>query len=372
MGKSKSIKCKKSKCNKLKEKKIRKLKEKKIKNIKSKDIQNNNNSEEMVDITKDNILQCKTAGNYANLVFSGGSIKGISFCGVLDVLNKRNILYDNTGKLKITGIAGASAGSIFATLFAIGYTPDEIKDIIMTTDFGTLLDYPKIFDIPNIAKDAENLIKNYGLCPGRAELKFLGTLIKNKVGDEDYTIQQLFDNTGVKLVIVTTNMNTQLPVYFCPNASDPSYSNIPIRKAIGMSTSIPFVFEPVLFNGDLHADGGILDNYPIHALDSDIPNNLLNIKTVEPNPHTLGFRIASEVTTGRTEIKSLYDCTSCLLSALLDFPEEVVVGLPWNSLRTINVVTQSYSVTNFSLTDEQKIDLINSGITSTDNFFSSQ
>ena len=55
------------------------------------------------------------------LCFSGGGVKGAAHIGVLKALEENNI--------KIDYIGGTSSGSIVATLYAVGYKPDEIYDI---------------------------------------------------------------------------------------------------------------------------------------------------------------------------------------------------------------------------------------------------
>ena len=54
------------------------------------------------------------------LALSGGGIKGIAHAGVLKALEDNGI--------KIDVIGGTSAGSMVASLYAIGYTPDEIYE----------------------------------------------------------------------------------------------------------------------------------------------------------------------------------------------------------------------------------------------------
>ena len=46
---------------------------------------------------------------------AGGGIRGIAHVGVLKALEENNI--------KVAAIAGTSAGSIIATLYAMGYSP---------------------------------------------------------------------------------------------------------------------------------------------------------------------------------------------------------------------------------------------------------
>jgi predicted acylesterase/phospholipase RssA len=55
-----------------------------------------------------------------DLVFRGGGIKGAAFLGALQVLAK------DKRKLQVRRMIGTSAGAIFATCFAAGYTPDQL------------------------------------------------------------------------------------------------------------------------------------------------------------------------------------------------------------------------------------------------------
>ena len=69
-----------------------------------------------------------------NLVFEGGGVKGIAFIGALNKLNSLN-------KLKnVNRIAGTSAGSSIAALYACGYNSKELKDIVWNTDFNQFKD----------------------------------------------------------------------------------------------------------------------------------------------------------------------------------------------------------------------------------------
>lgn len=59
------------------------------------------------------------------LSLAGGGIKGVSHIGALKALEEENIKFDY--------ISGTSSGSIVATLYAVGYTPDEIYEIFKNT-----------------------------------------------------------------------------------------------------------------------------------------------------------------------------------------------------------------------------------------------
>ncbi|WP_058535378.1 patatin-like phospholipase family protein [Legionella saoudiensis] len=65
-----------------------------------------------------------------NLVFQGGSVKGIAYVGAMDRLDMS----------KIKRVAGTSAGSITAGLLAVGCTPKDVKDLLDEFDFEAILD----------------------------------------------------------------------------------------------------------------------------------------------------------------------------------------------------------------------------------------
>ena len=68
------------------------------------------------------------------LVFSGGGIKGLSYIGCLRSLEENNVLPE------IQCLVGTSAGSIFATCINIGYTSEELRDIVLNLDFNQMRD----------------------------------------------------------------------------------------------------------------------------------------------------------------------------------------------------------------------------------------
>ena len=65
-------------------------------------------------------------------IFGGGAVRGMAYAGSIKALEELNI--------NIRTIAGSSVGSIVAGLLAVGYTSDEIKNILMSVNFNLFKD----------------------------------------------------------------------------------------------------------------------------------------------------------------------------------------------------------------------------------------
>jgi len=315
--------------------------------------------------------QIKTNKNYKYIVFSGGSVKGICFAGALLTLEKLGIMYDSNNISKIKGYGGSSAGAIVAALMAVGYTPTELKEMMISLDTTNFFD-----DKPGFVLDTINFLDDWGVCPGNYFDNFLAEKIKQKTGNADCTFNQLYNDKGVKLVIVTTNQNCKKSEYFYPNAIDTKLSDIPIRKAVRMSISMPFVFEPVEYNNDVYVDGGVLDNFPLHVFDGEYPGEMearLNLRP--PNPEVIGFNIVNTDdssnynATVRKDITSLSGyAVSFIDSFLAENQRRLMTPAYW--IRTVNILTKTYSLLDVNLTNDDKLTLIKDGVECTTEFFS--
>ena len=61
------------------------------------------------------------------LVLSGGGAKGLTHIGIIRALEENNIPIDY--------IAGTSMGAIIGSLYAMGYSPDDMVDLLKSEDF---------------------------------------------------------------------------------------------------------------------------------------------------------------------------------------------------------------------------------------------
>ncbi|HXS35899.1 MAG TPA: patatin-like phospholipase family protein [Flavipsychrobacter sp.] len=229
-------------------------------------------------------LNTANGQQYTTLVLKGGGIRGIAYAGAIKVLEEKNVLQN------INNVAGTSVGAIVASLIAVGYNAEEIKDIMMKLKIEEFNDGQFFF-----IGGQKRLRKNFGWYKGEVLEDWLGDLIKAKTGNANTTLAQLHDlalkNKKIKnLYITTTNLSKQRMEIF----SWQNHPNISIKTAVHASIAIPLYFSAVLLDSNdnrikrpgntklfsVYIDGGLLANYPLNIFDSA---NL--------NSHTLGLKL---------------------------------------------------------------------------------
>jgi NTE family protein len=265
-----------------------------------------------------------------HLLFSSGSVLTISYIGALMELDTSGILS------QITKYSGVSAGAIIATCLAIGYTLQELKDIVMKMDFASVQD---------IGEDSPiHLLELYGFDSGEKLLRFIRALVKVKGYSDTTTFMDLSSAGCPQLVMWATELESGTLRRFSA-ADTPSYT---ICGALRASVSIPILFAPILAEdtGHLLIDGGVLNHYPIAYLADDEREGVL------------GF-YARNITT--------YDSPTDIVDYLKAF-----IGLILRSKnddtpdifreKTILIETEPVtSAASFSLSTEYKIALIEKG-----------
>lgn len=267
-----------------------------------------------------------------NISLAGGGFYGIAMVGALKELEK----YQD--QIKIEKIVGVSVGSIIASLFAIGYTPDELNDILLKMNMDEL--------IKDSSFSYYKLFEKFGMYDASALEDEIEKLIRYKTHIKLCTFCQIEKD----LTIIATNLNYQRPRFF----NKDNTPNFPISKAIRMSIGYPPVITPVLFEGDLYGDGGESINYPItYFKNLDETMGITFAAHNENNNGTLNTRVPINnfteyiIAVGSTLSRATY--TSQITNEHLQRSIVIKINEKINSMQ-------------FNLSDEQKKSIYQSGV----------
>ena len=175
------------------------------------------------------------------VVLLGGGARGLAHIGFLQSLKEN--------KIKIDLICGTSMGGIVGGLYAYGYEPEKLQEMVMNFDYKSFMNLIKIpFNVK---------IKSI------FELLILTSYSKLTKKDEEDKIENV-----LKSLTNETNIENLKTKFFCVAADLLSGKEVifdkgPLYKALRATMSYPFVFEPVYYNKMLLVDGGFLDNAPV-------------------------------------------------------------------------------------------------------------
>ncbi|GJQ15536.1 hypothetical protein GpartN1_g7327.t1 [Galdieria partita] len=180
------------------------------------------------------------------LAFSGGGVLGNAYVGALSVLERHGLDYN-----KITKLAGTSAGALTAAALAVGHNADSCNCILRKTGFKELF-FPEYSSVLGMR----------GGSSGQKLEEFIGNVLAEKTGNPDITLKQLYEEYGKELICVATELDTLRERKF-RYQTDP---DLPVRRAVRMSSSVPIILEPIEYNGHLYVDGGLTNNFPVDEL----------------------------------------------------------------------------------------------------------
>lgn len=189
------------------------------------------------------------------LVLGGGGARGAAHIGVLEVLQREHI--------PICVIAGTSMGAIVGSMYAVGYTPNEMQKILGGLDWKSLFnDDPPRPELPMWRKDEDfqyllnveigfrdgKVVMPTGLVQGQKLLMLLRRLLLPAWDTDD------FDHLDIPFRAVAANLGNGQTVIL-------DHGNLAL--AVRASMSVPGALAPTRYKDQLLVDGGILDNVPV-------------------------------------------------------------------------------------------------------------
>ena len=180
------------------------------------------------------------------IALCGGGVRGVAHVGVFKALK-------DSGFLKyIKEVIGISAGSLFALLWVLDYSIEQIEKLSLELDFTKLV---------NIEPDTALLFPlTYGLDDGKGIENLIISILKHKGFSPDATFEDIHTNHKLHLRCFATELQTSKIREF----STLKTPKVAIKHALRASMSLPLFYTPVQEeNGALLVDGGLLHNLPL-------------------------------------------------------------------------------------------------------------
>ncbi|MEN6413124.1 MAG: patatin-like phospholipase family protein [Veillonellales bacterium] len=202
-------------------------------------------------------------GKRVGLALSGGGIRGTTHIGVLKALTENNIPIDI--------ISGTSAGAIVAAMYACGYTPRQMQQIVHTIKPSQLIDLK--ITVTDLFKHGVKWFMS-------GMFRFWSVLPTGMIkGDK---IEQFFSeiwhehtvrDTKIPIAITAVDINSADTVFFTtpiPGSREilnaRYYHNTPLTDAVRASISIPGIFFPKKYRNMTLVDGAVKNNLPTDIL----------------------------------------------------------------------------------------------------------
>lgn len=216
------------------------------------------------------------------LVLSGGGAKGMTHIGIIRALEENNIPIDY--------ITGTSMGAIIGSLYAMGYSPDDMEALLRSEDFKRWYSgqvepeygyyfkqnrpIPEFFNIRFSFKDSLHI-----------KPQILPTSMVNPI-----QMNLVFVELFARATAACSGDFNRLFVPFRCIASD-VYNKKPLimrrgdlGDAVRASMSFPFVFKPIEIDSVLAYDGGIYNNFPTDIMREDFKPEVIIGSVVAANP----------------------------------------------------------------------------------------
>lgn len=306
-----------------------------------------------------------------NGVFEGGGVRAIALVGALKASEKKGIRFEQ--------VAGTSSGALIASFLAAGYTADEMKQLMIETPF---IQFTKKTMIHRVAFGPFlRLLIKKGLYSGQE----LEAWVRAKLLQKG--IRTFADLKPNQLRIIASDITNGrllvLPHDIEQFGIDPS--KLEVARAVRMSTSIPYFFDPVMIRNPVDwkhkanfkkskkeaktfatkftyvVDGAILSNFPLWLFDQ----GRLQFRKHIP---TIGFQLVGRHEGMGHVIKGPLSMFQALFSTMMSAHDERYIERH-NRFRTIKIPTLNIGVTQFDLSEKDSFKLYDAGYNAAEHYF---
>jgi NTE family protein len=316
----------------------------------------------------------------ADLVLSGGGVKGIGLVGAVVALM-------NAG-YRAQRVSGTSAGSIVGAVVAAASMgnklgPEEVKELALQLDYEKFTDPGPVERLPVLGPSFA-VLRGSGIYKGdyahdwiRSQLNNLGvrTFGDLAIRDDSLPAEQRY-KLVVTVADVTTGQLVRLPWdYRRVYGLDPDEQ--PVADAVRASMSIPFFFRPVTLTGSTGltstlVDGGILSNFPIDSLDRTDGR--------KPRWPSFGVTVLPNLPEGNDKVIPALapirlfgppHLLESVITTVLVGRDQAYLSQPWVNARTIRVDSTEVGFLDFDISDNEIEALYAKGYAAAEKFLSS-
>ena len=217
------------------------------------------------------------------LVLSGGGAKGMTHIGIIRALEENGIPIDY--------IAGTSMGAIIGSLYAMGYSPDDMEALLRSPEFkrwytGTVepkyayyfkqnRPTPELLSLNFAIKDSTSSKPQLNIPTSMVNPIQMNVVFTGLFGEATAACEGDFDNLFIPFRCVASDVYNKRALVM--RSGD-------LGDAVRASMSFPFVFKPIEVDSVLAYDGGIYNNFPTDVMREDFHPDIIIGSVVAGNP----------------------------------------------------------------------------------------
>ena len=227
------------------------------------------------------------------LVLSGGGASGMAHIGVLIALEEHNIPIDY--------ITGTSAGALVGGLYSIGYSPEQIKQMVNSPEFYSiangLIDKEYVYFFKQRPQNAKIVKFSFN-----QNLKQLNSSIPLNVTDPSLIDFFMIERFSIPSSYANYNFDSLFVPFRCV-ASDIDankeviYRSGNLSQTVRASMTFPFYIPPLTIDGKLLVDGGLYNNFPADVMYNDfLPDVIIGSSVSLPRKKPEDYDLLSQVT----------------------------------------------------------------------------